>query len=112
MMKPIRVALVTLIALALVLPITVTPSAAHPGNTDSRGGHTCRTNCASWGLGQGQYHFHGRPGPAPITPPVEAPLVPQDSSSGLSDAIGAFFYNGGIVAILGALWLYSKYKKQ
>lgn len=33
-------------------------AAAHPGNTDSRGGHTCRTNCPSWGLSYGQYHYH------------------------------------------------------
>lgn len=32
---------------------------AHPGNTDASGGHYCRTNCSSWGLGHGEYHFHG-----------------------------------------------------
>jgi hypothetical protein len=32
---------------------------AHPGRTDANGGHTCRTNCASWGLGDGEYHSHG-----------------------------------------------------
>ena len=32
---------------------------AHPGRTDSSGGHTCRTNCESWGLGYGEYHYHG-----------------------------------------------------
>jgi hypothetical protein len=37
-------------------PVTVY---AHPGRTDSSGGHTCRTNCASWGYGQGEYHSHG-----------------------------------------------------
>lgn len=31
---------------------------AHPGNTDSSGGHTCYTNCSSWGLSYGQYHYH------------------------------------------------------
>lgn len=31
---------------------------AHPGRTDSSGCHTCRTNCASWGLKQGEYHCH------------------------------------------------------
>lgn len=33
---------------------------AHPGRTDSNGCHTCRTNCAKWGLRYGQYHCHGR----------------------------------------------------
>ena len=31
---------------------------AHPGRTDSNGCHTCRTNCAKWGLRYGQYHCH------------------------------------------------------
>lgn len=31
---------------------------AHPGNTDSSGGHTCRTNCEKWGLNYGEYHHH------------------------------------------------------
>ncbi|MDH4619667.1 YHYH domain-containing protein [Brevibacillus sp. AY1] len=31
---------------------------AHPGRTDSNGGHTCRTNCEKWGLSYGQYHYH------------------------------------------------------
>lgn len=35
---------------------------AHPGNTDSSGCHTCRTNCANWGLATGQYHCHGGSG--------------------------------------------------
>ncbi|MGG0720250.1 YHYH domain-containing protein [Robertmurraya massiliosenegalensis] len=31
---------------------------AHPGGTDSSGGHTCRTNCEKWGLEYGEYHYH------------------------------------------------------
>lgn len=42
---------------AVILQINIT--FAHPGNTDASGGHTCRTNCASWGLFTGQYHYHG-----------------------------------------------------
>lgn len=33
-------------------------ASAHPGNTDSSGCHTCRTNCSSWGLYAGEYHCH------------------------------------------------------
>ena len=40
------------------------PTQAHPGNTDDRGGHTCRTNCSSWNLNYGQYHFHNGSGPS------------------------------------------------
>ena len=31
---------------------------AHPGRTDSSGCHYCRTNCAKWGLSNGEYHCH------------------------------------------------------
>jgi micrococcal nuclease len=31
---------------------------AHPGGLDGSGGHTCRTNCAKYGLRNGQYHNH------------------------------------------------------
>ncbi len=48
--------LITALALTfLFLPAVVF---AHPGNTDSSGCHTCRTNCASYGLYTGQYHCH------------------------------------------------------
>lgn len=33
-------------------------SFAHPGNTDSNGGHHCWTNCSKWGLEYGEYHYH------------------------------------------------------
>jgi len=38
--------------------LAVTPVAAHPGPTYSDGGHSCRTNCPSWGLEYGEYHYH------------------------------------------------------
>jgi len=31
----------------------------HPGRTDARGCHQCRTNCSPWGLSYGEYHCHG-----------------------------------------------------
>lgn len=37
-------------------------SLAHPGNTDSSGCHTCRTNCSNWGLSTGEYHCHNNKG--------------------------------------------------
>lgn len=40
-------------------------SLAHPGRTDSSGCHTCRTNCASWGLSSGEYHCHQAKGSVP-----------------------------------------------
>lgn len=41
-------------------------SLAHPGNTDSSGCHTCRTNCPSWGLSYGEYHCHNSRVPQPV----------------------------------------------
>jgi hypothetical protein len=37
-------------------------ASAHPGNTDSSGCHTCRTNCSDWGLSYGEYHCHNNKG--------------------------------------------------
>jgi len=48
-----------IISAFLLFTAIVNPVHAHPGRTDSIGGHTCRTNCASWGYGQGEYHYHG-----------------------------------------------------
>ncbi|MDZ5472688.1 YHYH domain-containing protein [Bacillus sp. 31A1R] len=47
---------ISLGVLLLLVPMTVW---GHPGNTDSSGGHTCRTNCGDWGLEYGEYHYHG-----------------------------------------------------
>lgn len=48
--------LIILICLLLFIPTLVL---AHPGRTDASGCHTCRTNCAKWGLSNGEYHCHG-----------------------------------------------------
>lgn len=53
-MKKIIV-LLTVLCGMLLLPSFAN---AHPGRTDSNGGHTCRTNCEKWGLEYGEYHFH------------------------------------------------------
>jgi hypothetical protein len=47
------------IAILLSLFLFTGSASAHPGRTDSSGGHTCRTNCESWGLDHGEYHSHG-----------------------------------------------------
>jgi hypothetical protein len=48
---------------------------AHPGNTDSKGGHTCKTNCPKWGLAYGQYHTHKKPVQS-VAPVVKKPVAP------------------------------------
>lgn len=68
----------------LILPLE---TLAHPGNTDGSGGHTCRTNCEKWGLGYGEYHYHG--GGPPVTPatspePTEVVTEPQPTTFPLS----------------------------
>lgn len=46
-------------SMVLVLLLMASSTAfAHPGRTDSKGGHYCRTNCAKWGLEDGEYHKH------------------------------------------------------
>ena len=51
-MKYIKVLIVVLMIL------TINNVYAHPGRTDSSGCHYCRTNCAKWGLSEGEYHCH------------------------------------------------------
>ena len=43
------------LSLLLFLPVMVM---AHPGRTDSSGGHYCYTDCESHGLKTGEYHYH------------------------------------------------------
>lgn len=51
---------------------------AHPGNTDSSGCHTCRTNCPSWGLDTGEYHCHR----AKAIPQPEEPIKSTYGANG------------------------------
>jgi hypothetical protein len=62
-------------SLAWALSLSPTAALAHPGNTDSSGCHTCRTNCPSWGLSYGEYHCHNSKG-------VEQPSYPIHSVYG------------------------------
>ncbi len=57
-----------------VLAFLVLPNltSAHPGNTDASGCHTCRTNCAKWGLSTGEYHCHRSKGVAQPIEPVRS----------------------------------------
>ena len=49
-----------LICVVLLCFLLITPNKveAHPSRTDANGCHYCRTNCAKWGLSDGQYHCH------------------------------------------------------
>lgn len=47
--------LIGMCCIILLLPSIIS---AHPGRTDSNGGHVCRTNCEKWGLEYGEYHHH------------------------------------------------------
>src|SRR3989338_7468286 len=48
----------SLFVLAFVVLVIPRIALAHPGRTDASGCHTCRTNCANWGLSTGEYHCH------------------------------------------------------
>lgn len=69
---------------ALVAFLFIAPkiSLSHPGNTDSAGCHTCRTNCPDWGRYYGEYHCHT---PKYYSPP-STPTCPLHSQyNSLSD---------------------------
>lgn len=75
-----------LIALGLVAaPLS---ASAHPGRTDANGGHTCRTNCAKWGLEDGEYHYHNGGGSSSTTtkatqPAAAKPAAPKPAQTKL-----------------------------
>jgi hypothetical protein len=61
-----------LVALFIFLPNL---ASAHPGMTDSRGGHYCWTNCELYGEVYGQWHYHGLPNTYyKATPAVGTPM--------------------------------------
>lgn len=54
-------------------PILPQAALAHPGETDTKGGHYCHTNCDEWGLYQNEYHYHNANG---------TPVFTYDNNSG------------------------------
>ncbi len=60
---------------------------AHPGNTDSMGCHTCRTNCPSWGLSYGEYHCHNPKSYIPNIPTPSIPTTPDCPFMSLYDSL-------------------------
>ncbi|MEK7075853.1 MAG: YHYH domain-containing protein, partial [Patescibacteria group bacterium] len=73
-MKKFLLTFTLLVASYIFLPNT--EAQAHPGNTDSLGGHTCRTNCTSWGLNYGEYHFHNNSSTPSFSYPSYTPPAP------------------------------------
>ncbi|MDF1497063.1 MAG: thioredoxin domain-containing protein [Patescibacteria group bacterium] len=63
-MKNIFLTALMLLSVALLIPSAVS---AHPGSTDSKGGHYCTTNCDSYGLYQNEYHYHNANGTSVFT---------------------------------------------
>ena len=68
------------------------PVNAHPGNTDSFGCHTCRTNCPKWGLYYGQYHCHT---PKIQTTPICPLLSSYDYTSQSCRCYSGYIASGG-----------------
>lgn len=58
--------------LSIVFTIGPAVVLAHPGRTDSSGGHTCRTNCPNWGLEFGEYHYHRAKALPQSKPPIKS----------------------------------------
>lgn len=74
--------MIRFVTLALIPSIIIAGiSHAHPGRTDASGCHTCRTNCAKYGLKDGEYHCHGAPAQPSATPQPAAQPKPQTSTA-------------------------------
>ncbi|MGE6257030.1 YHYH domain-containing protein [Heyndrickxia sporothermodurans] len=72
---------VTFSALLIILSFSARDVLAHPGRTDSNGGHTCRTNCAKWGLKTGEYHYHNGGGSGGGSSPRTSTPAPSYSQA-------------------------------
>ncbi|TFE31778.1 MBL fold metallo-hydrolase [Cohnella luojiensis] len=70
-----------------IIMLSTNVSMAHPGRTDANGGHTCRTNCAEWGLKDGEYHYHNSDGSITTKPPTDP--APAPSNNEASDELKA-----------------------
>ena len=74
-----------LFLVVILLTLLPTSALAHPGRTDSSGGHTCRTNCEDWGLDYGEYHYHNggytTPYSTPYNTPYTTPVMPSPKLS-------------------------------
>lgn len=102
---------------------------AHPGRTAADDCHYCRTNCDYWGEAWDERHCHGyeytAPIPAVVSPKLLKPTVlPARTVSVTSTPIpapisvvetgsqgGGWLFPGFLVAVLLAVWGYSKFKK-
>ncbi|BBI34626.1 MBL fold metallo-hydrolase [Cohnella abietis] len=77
-----------LLMLSIVF-VNTSVSMAHPGRTDANGGHTCRTNCAKWGLKDGEYHYHNGGTTSTPAAPSSSPSSPSGSNDSKSTALKA-----------------------
>ncbi len=79
-----RVKIKILLAIIVILGglfLVFTSLFAHPGNTDSYGCHTCRTNCPSWGLSYGEYHCHQSKGLIQPEEPIKSHYDPDGGTT-------------------------------
>lgn len=88
------------IAMILVIIWTwgsASPAAdASPGRTDKNGGHTCYTNCAKYGLKDGEYHYHNADGSIAKTPPKTSATLKADKlKTPVKGKLSVYFLNVG-----------------
>lgn len=63
-MKKYAIVLILVSFLFSMIPFEVF---AHPGRTNSKGCHFCRTNCRKWRVKQGKQHCHSKKNISKIT---------------------------------------------
>jgi beta-lactamase superfamily II metal-dependent hydrolase len=83
----LKKSLFSTLLLGSALLLTPSLASASPGGTDSNGGHTCRTNCAQYGLNDGEYHYHRNGEIVRITNNNPSTPTPNTSSSAYNEAV-------------------------
>lgn len=82
-------------SLVLSFCLIALPAAAHPGRTASDGCHYCKTNCAEWGVPQGQRHCHHAPDSTPNDLQSNDVVDPIDLSGAVAASAPTSISGGG-----------------
>ena len=78
-----RMRLLIVILLSIVFPCALF---AHPGKTDSHGGHRCYKDCRQWHLDRQEYHMHDKYGNT-VRVAKAAPKGKQHAEADLSEPL-------------------------
>ncbi|CCC84428.1 serine protease inhibitor [Paenibacillus polymyxa M1] len=82
-----------------MLILSSTSAYAHPGRTDSNGGHYCRTNCAKWGLQDGECHYRSSSSSSSKLTPKKSVAKPKAAKPAYKESGLRVYVNGNKLSV-------------